>query len=158
MLTLKQIVHDLPGTSTPASHTPLFRGVWRPAPYATLGGTPAGTRVIIDLTDGIIEGRGLTARLQGAAADWFVIGPDGTGTLDWRGRVVTEDNALIYMYGTGRMNTSPGFGGKIVGACMFETGAERYRWLNRLQAVYRAGMTDQGTADALYHDEYFELR
>lgn len=157
MLTTDQIKRDLPGMAASPSLKPLFRGVWRLDPYAILEGTPAGTRVIIDITEGVIQGRGITARLQGAAADWYVIGPDGTGTLDWRGRVVTDDGSLIYIHGSGRRDNTHGSDGKIVGACLFETGADHYRWLNKVQAVYRASVVGEGTPDALYHDEYLEL-
>lgn len=153
MLTTGDIKADLPGTAAPASLKPLFRGVWRLDRSAILAGTPAGTRVIIDINEGVLQGRGITAHLQGAAADWYLIGPDGTGTLDWRGRVVTDDGSLIYIHGSGRRDPD----GKIVGACLFETGADRYRWLNTVQAAYRACVVGEGTPDALYHDEYLQL-
>lgn len=157
MLTTEEISTELPGAQPPAGLKPLFRGVWRMAPPLVLPGTPAGTRVILDLTEGIIQGRGLTARLTGATADWFAIAPDGIGTLDWRGQVTTDDGAVIYIHGTGRMDTSAGSGALITGSCLFETGTERLRWLNSTQAVYRAMTVGYGTADATYHDEYFEV-
>jgi Protein of unknown function (DUF3237) len=154
MLTIDQIAAKLPGATTSAGLTPLFRGVWHMAPPIVLADTPAGTRLIADLTDGVIHGRGLTARIRGTATDWFVIGPNGIGTLDWRGEVVTDEGEVIYLHGTGRMDRR---GETIYGSCLFETGTDRLRWLNKLQAVYRGEIVRQGATGAIYHDEYFEL-
>ncbi|MGI5171487.1 DUF3237 family protein [Spirillospora sp. CA-253888] len=157
MLTPEEIFSELPGAPEPVGLKPLFRGLWRLAPPQVLPGTPAGTRVIVGITEGIIQGRGLTARLAGAAADWLAVAPDGVGTLDWRGQVVTEEGAVIYIHGTGRMDTAHGTGALAFGSCLFETGAEELRWLNALQAVYRSRTVGFGTPEATYHDEYFEL-
>ncbi|MFC6884364.1 MULTISPECIES: DUF3237 family protein [Actinomadura] len=157
MLTIEDIAGELPGTPEPAGLKPLFRGVWRIAPPLALPGTPSGARVIVGITDGFLRGRGLTARLTGAAADWMAVAPDGVGTMDWRGQVATEDGEVVYLHGTGRMDTAHGTGALAFGSCLFETGAERLRWLNALQAVYRSRTVGYGTPDATYHDEYYEL-
>lgn len=89
-------------------------------------------------------------------SDWFLIGPDGTGTIDFRGTLDTDDGATIYMHGLGRCDMSGGVGeaGVLYGAPMFETGDERYAWLNRVQAVFRGVVA----GDGMFYDEYFELR
>lgn len=156
MLAIEDVRTELPGASPRPSLEPLFRGVWRLAPLTFIDAGPVGTRVIVDMTDGVLCGRGLTARLAATAADWYLVGPDGTGTLDWRGRVVTEDGESIAMHGIGRRDRAGD--GRIVGACLFETDAEHYRWLNQLQAVYRAALVGEGTDEVFYHDEYYELR
>ncbi|MQY07504.1 DUF3237 family protein [Actinomadura macrotermitis] len=152
MPTTEEILAELPATPEPAGLKPLFRGVWRLAPPL-----PAGPRVIIGITEGVIQGRGLTARLTGPAADWLTVAPDGIGTLDWRGQLVTDEGAVIYLHGTGRMDTTQGTGALAVGSCLFETGAKELRWLNTVQAVYRSRTVAFGTPEAAYHDEYFEL-
>jgi hypothetical protein len=152
---------QLPGVNEEARLTPLFRGIWRLAPYLILPNTPAGTRAIIEMPQGHLEGRGLSARVRGAAnADWMVIGPDGVATADVRGTVETEDGALIYMHGQGRLDLSGGFGSGTVlrGSALFDTGAEKYQWLTRIQAVYRGVVVGDGAVgEGVYHDEYFEV-
>ncbi|MEV5707989.1 DUF3237 family protein [Actinoallomurus sp. NPDC052274] len=153
----EQILPALPGAPAPAGLKPLFRGVWRLAPTLMLPGTPLGTRVIVEFTDGLIQGRGVTARLKGAGADWFTVDREGLGTLDWRGRVVTDDGDDIYVYGSGRLDTTNRDILMNYGACLFETSADHLRWLNKLQGVYRGQTIRQGATGAIYHDEFFEL-
>lgn len=119
----------LPGISDEASLRPLFRGVWRLAPYLLLPNTPAGLRAIVEMADGYVEGRGLRARTRGQAnADWMVVGADGTGTADVRGTLETEDGALIYVHGHGRCDLTAGFGAGTIlrGSVVFDTSADRY--------------------------------
>src|SRR5947207_3750994 len=79
---------------------PLFAGTWRLAEYRTLGVTPAGTRVIIEMPEGRIEGERVKGKVVGGTtADWFLIGPDGTGTIDFRRTLEADDGATIYMHG-----------------------------------------------------------
>ncbi len=140
-----------------AELVPLFAGTWRLAEYRQLGATPAGTRLIIEMPEGRIEGERVKGRVVGGTtADWFLIGPDGTGTIDFRGTFETDDGATIYMYGSGRCDMSGGVGqaGVLYGAPIFETGDERYAWLNRVQAVFRGVVA----GDGMFYDEYFELR
>ena len=107
------------------------------APPIMLPNTPAGTRVIFEIVDYRWEGPRFTARQKGsAAADWLLLGPDGTGTLDVRVTLETGDGALVLVQYGGRVDTSRGLGGgPVYSAPRFETGDERYGWLNRIQAV-----------------------
>jgi hypothetical protein len=93
-----------------------------------MDGTPTGTRVIVEFTESTWTGERLNARSEGHThGDWLVVGPEGTGILD---------DALIYVSGPGRndafnfMNGAPNYF-----TLMFETGDERYAWLNRVVAV-----------------------
>jgi Protein of unknown function (DUF3237) len=158
MTALAAPLEALPGIDHSIELVPLFRGTWRLAPYLIMPDTPAGTRVIIDIPEGGFEGRGIKARTRTGSADWFIIGPDGTGTLDWRGTVTTEDGAAIYMYGSGRRDVSQSGSALIRGTCQFDTSDQRYRWLNKLAAAYRAISVGEGTDENIYHDEYFEIR
>lgn len=109
-----------------------------------LEGTPSGTRRIVELTDITLEGGRLRAKQKGAAAaDWLLVGPDGTGTLDVRYCVETHDGALVYVSYAGRLDVSGGIGAAPVYATpLFETGDARYAWLNKIQAVAK-GTIDQ---------------
>ena len=104
-----------------------------------LTGAPFGTRVIVDVTDMRIEGPRLRARMKGtAAADWGSRAADGTVQLDVRATLETDDGALIFVQYNGRADFSdPAAPGPVFTTPRFETGDERYAWLNKLQAVMK---------------------
>ena len=120
-----------------------------------LPGTPAGTRVIYEISDYRFDGPRLRARQRGvAAADWLVVGPEGTATLDVRATLETHDGAIVLLQYGGRVDATRGLGGGAIYAAMrFDTGDERWAWLNRLQAVAK-GCLD---GSLLTYDVY-ELR
>lgn len=98
--------------------------------------TPVGGRWIFEVESGKADGDRLQAALKGQAnGDWMTVGPDGTGTLDVRALMETADGALIFMHYTGRVDMSAGPGKPLYSAPRFETGDDRYRWLNAVQAV-----------------------
>jgi hypothetical protein len=100
-----------------------------------LGATPAGRRVI-GLTDGgRFDGDRLHARVGAVGADWLVIGPDGTGLVDARLLLETDDGALIHVTYQGRVDTTQGMRGPFYTAPVFETAAPAFSWLNRVVAV-----------------------
>jgi hypothetical protein len=102
-----------------------------------LDATPSGTRVIVDFDAVRWSGDRLDAKARGrAAADWLVVGADGTAMLDIRFTLETANGALIYVQTHGRADaaTFPK-GGALYLAPLFETGDARYAWLNRVQAV-----------------------
>ncbi len=118
--------------------------------------TPAGTRVVVEFTGIELSGARLRARKRGAAAaDWLTVGPEGTGVLDARFLLETEDGALIYVHGPGR-NEAAAFmqGGVNYFALSFETGAPTYAWLNRVHAVAKGRRQPDGTV----RFEVYELR
>ena len=109
-----------------------------------LEGTPVGTRMIFEVEDGTISGERLNAKLVGqSGADWLVVGPDGTGTLDVRMLVETDDGALVFISYNGRVDL--GHPAHVYSAPRFETGDERYRWLNTIQAVAKGTLSDNGS-------------
>lgn len=95
-------------------------------------GGPHGTRVTVQITGGTFSGPRLTGTVIGPSADWAVVRPDGTIKLDVRVLLRTDDDADIYM-------SYPGIGldggSRLRIAPQFETGDERYAWLNAVQAV-----------------------
>jgi hypothetical protein len=105
------------------------------APPFMLAGTPVGNRVIFEVVSGTLEGERINAKMKGsAAADWLTVGPDATGSIDVRALVETDDGALVFIQYQGRVDSSSPSGPVYI-APRFETGDERYRWLNRVQAV-----------------------
>lgn len=99
--------------------------------------TPSGTRVVVEITSVDCRGERLRAKLKGvAAADWAVVSPTGIGLMDVRLTLETDDGALIYVSYNGRVDLSGGLDGATAyTAPRFETGDERYAWLNKIQAV-----------------------
>jgi len=127
---------------------PLLRAEITLAPPQELGETPLGRRRIIPITGGRFRGDRLAGRVLPGGADWQLIRTDGVAELDARYTLETEDRALIYVRNFGYrhgpaeviqrlaagepvdpslyyMRTTP----------RFETGAERYRWLNGIICV-----------------------
>ena len=117
-------------------------------PPVDVGAGPAGVRQIFDVTGGHFEGPQLKGKLLPSGADWLLLGPDGLGRLDVRATLQTDDGANIYLqyygilemneavqqalgqgretqYGDTRFFTQP----------RFETGDERYAWLNSVVAI-----------------------
>jgi hypothetical protein len=115
--------------------------------------TPSGTRVIVEVEDAALEGERLSGKLKGhAAADWLTMAADGIGTLDVRATFETHDGALVFCTYRGRSDFGTP-GNPIYTAPLFDTGDERYTWLNRIQAVSK-GMVDGLTLTY----EIYELR
>jgi hypothetical protein len=116
-----------------------------------LEGTPAGGRYIFEVGTVAVEGERVRATLKGrAAADWLVVGPDGTGTLDVRALLETDDGALVYAQYNGRVDLTAGAGAPVYATPRFETGDERYRWLNKIQAVGKGAFDGKTLVYELY--------
>jgi hypothetical protein len=107
---------------------------------------PSGTRVIVEVEEFVMEGERLRARQKGkAAADWLTVNPALLGTIDVRALLETDDGALIYTSYTGRLDLSAGPGtSPAYSAPLYETGDERYAWLNKIQAVAKGTVGDGG--------------
>ena len=103
-------------------------------PFA-VGKTPSGVRVIFEANEAKIEGERLSGVMKGKAnADWVVIGPGNVGSIDVRSLMETHDGALVFVQYLGRVDLTKDEP-TIYIAPRFETGDERYRWLNTVQAV-----------------------
>jgi len=114
-----------------------------------LPGTPGGTFVIAELASAHFEGERLKADAKGSAnADWLTIGADGTAAIDVRVLLETDDGALIYLQYAGRLNLADQ---TVIAAPLFQTGDERYAWLNGVQAVAK-GKTDGSTLVYDFHE------
>ncbi len=114
--------------------------------------TPSGTRAIVEVTGFEVTGERLTGHLKGnAAADWLTVDSRGQGTIDVRALVETDDGALIFVTYRGRLDISGGPGtAPAYSAPLFETGDERYAWLNDLVCVAIGGTTADGVEYEVY--------
>ena len=95
---------------------------------------PQGTRTIVQIVGGRLEGPRIKASVQGPSADWITNRADGSYKLDVRLMLRTDDGALILATYNGIAETTA-TGASLRAAPMFETGDPRYTWLTRLQAV-----------------------
>jgi len=101
-----------------------------------LSTTPAGGRLVGEAADCRWEGPGISARQLGrSASDWVRIHADGSMSVDARILLQTHDGATIALSYLGKADRSPAEGGTIFTTPRFETGDERYGWLNAIQAV-----------------------
>jgi len=120
-------------------------------PAIAVGG-PGGTRVTVTVTDVTFEGPRVSAvGPEGvAAADWALVRSDGTIVLDVRLNLRTTDDADIYVTYTGIGVPDADGAMSIRTAPLFETGDERYAWLNNVQAVGIGRVTETGVEYDVY--------
>ena len=113
-----------------------------------LGKTPFGERRIVQITGGSFEGPRVRGTVLPEGGDWILLRDDGALQLDVRATLQTEDGALLYMTYRGFRHGPPEViarlnRGEAVDpdtyyfrtAPFFETGDERYAWLNRVVTV-----------------------
>ena len=113
-----------------------------------LGDSPLGRRRIINITGGTFRGERLSGKVLPGGADWQVIRSDGVADLDARYTLETSDGALIYVKNHGYRHGQPEVLKKLAAGedvdpslyymrttPLFETGDQRYAWLNRLICV-----------------------
>ncbi|HYK78640.1 MAG TPA: DUF3237 domain-containing protein [Micropepsaceae bacterium] len=113
-----------------------------------IGTTPRGTRRYYAVTGGSFEGPRLRGEVLADGGDWLLIRPDGTLELDVRITLKTDDGALIYARYAGMWHGRPELMARLAQgeavdsseyyfriAPLFETGAERYTWINKIMAV-----------------------
>jgi len=130
-----------------------------------LPATPLGDRRIVEVTGGTFEGPRMNGKILPCGGDWILLRRDGVLQLDVRLTLETDDEQLIYMTYHGfrhgpaeviaRLNR-----GEAVAASeyyfriapMFQTGSEKYAWLNGIVA---AGVGDRKAAGPRY--QVFEI-
>lgn len=112
-----------------------------------VGNTPKGNRQILVGEGGEFQGKRLQGIILPHGADWFLIRPDGVGELDVRVLLQTTDNEKIYMNSTGFLHYPREAAKKVLSGkaepseyylrekTVFETGSEKYSWLNSIVAV-----------------------
>lgn len=120
-----------------------------------LGATPVGNRIIQEIEGVRFEGERLKAGLKGkAAADWLAVDATGIAIFDIRLLLETDDGALTYLNYVGKADWSGGMAtAPVYVTATFETGDERYRWLNSAPIVGK-GVVVPGAGLAY---EFYEL-
>jgi hypothetical protein len=103
--------------------------------HAVIRGGPTGTRMIVPVIGGQFAGPNIKGTIVPPAGDWVHARKNRTVRLDVRLQLATDDGESILMTyqgigtpnddGTAALRTAP----------TFETGAEKYAWLNDVQAI-----------------------
>jgi hypothetical protein len=100
-----------------------------------LSNAPGGTRIIAAITGGTFEGPKMKGTVGPApGGDWVTVRADGVMSLDVRMILSTHDGASILVSYVGLMRNVDGVM-QARGAPLFETGDERYAWLNSVLGV-----------------------
>ncbi len=112
-----------------------------------VGGTPKGIRQVLMGTGGEFKGPRLEGIVHPHGADWFLVRPDGVGELDVRVLLKTNDDEIIYMRSAGFLRYARDKAKAVLSGTadpddyylreqtVFETGSEKYGWLNSIVAV-----------------------
>lgn len=118
------------------------------SPLQMIGRTPFGERRIAKVTGGSFAGPELNGTVLPGGGDWLLMRGDGALQLDVRMTLQTDDDSLIYMtyrgirHGPAEIMAALNKGEEVDPADyyfriapFFETGAQKYDWLNRILAV-----------------------
>ncbi|MCG7609467.1 hypothetical protein BA059_12985 [Mycolicibacterium sp. (ex Dasyatis americana)] len=110
--------------------------------------TPLGTRMNYVVKQGRCIGPRIAADVLPGGGDWVLLGTDGVARLDVRATLRTDDGAVIQLTNTGRVQMDRAAADRFAAgelirhdemtarsSPLFETGDERYRWLNAVHTV-----------------------
>ncbi|HEY1831407.1 MAG TPA: DUF3237 domain-containing protein [Acidimicrobiales bacterium] len=103
--------------------------------HTRLPGAPSGDRLVGTSTNYRIDGQRIRGIARSTpATDWVTVRAGGSGTVDARMLIETDDGALILIRYEGRIVYTED-GATVIVAPTFETNDERYDWLNSIQAI-----------------------
>jgi hypothetical protein len=122
--------------------------------FLEVGEGPKGTRLVVEVREVSLESERVNASLAiRDAADWGTVSDNGKlMSLDVRFTLKTDDGEFIYVEYGGRGNLETGLLGT---APTFQTGSEKYSWLNSIQGV-AAGQVNLETGELVYR--LYELK
>ncbi len=129
-----------------------------------VGAGPAGMRAVIAVKGGRVIGERLSGTIVGPGADWALIGGDGYTRVDVRLQIQTDDGAFVYVQYVGLLEMTEAVMGAATDPTKetgwddqyfrmtprFETGDERYSWLNQSVFVGRGRFTKGGVMYEVY--------
>jgi hypothetical protein len=131
-----------------------------------IGATPGGMRLVAAVTGGSLTGDRLSGRVLPFGGDFALTTADGCLHIDVRAGFETHDGARIYATYGGRLMVPPEHAAALADprlresldpanyyfrtAPLFETGDERYAWLNRILAVGMGRLTATGVAYRIF--------
>lgn len=120
-----------------------------------LGETSVGKRIIQEFRSVEFAGERLRGTMTGkAGADWLTIDAEGHATMDIKVVLLTDDGAHVFVTLDGRAYWPQLGQGTIYSRASFESGDERYRWVNHMPLVSRGAVVPELRAVA---HEIFEM-
>lgn len=125
------------------------------APPEVIARTAGGERRVVRILSGRLDGR-LNGEVLPGGADYQMITPDGISYLDARYVIRTDDGALILVRNYGIRHGVIGDDPSkyyFRSTPRFETGDERYLWLNKIIAICSGARTPDAV---LLH--FYEVR
>ena len=141
-------LNDLPEFMKNVRTKPMFAMRLDVRPMLIVGATPGAYRRVGVVTGGSFEGERLSGAVLDGSSDWQTVRSDGSTTLNVRLVLRTEDGALIGMTYQGLRHGPADIiarieKGEVVDPAsyyfrinpLFETGAAKYDWINRVIAV-----------------------
>ncbi|NTW39258.1 MAG: DUF3237 family protein [Cellulomonadaceae bacterium] len=99
------------------------------APDLEVGETPHGTRRVVPIVGGTVDGPLLRGTVVGTGADWNVLRPDGVCFVSAHYLIRTHDGVLVDVLNDGLVDAGPPVQG--VTNPRFEAPEGAYSWLNR---------------------------
>jgi len=118
------------------------------APPVRIADAPHGSRTILRVAGGRVEGPRLNGKILSGGGDWAVMRADGIFEVDIRAMLETDDGATIYTHYGGLVRMAPENWKRFLSGDKpspedyyfrvtprFETGDERYVWLNRAMFI-----------------------
>lgn len=121
-----------------------------------VGDGPFGRRSVAAIGGGRAVGERINGELVGPGADWAVLGGDGYFQIDVRTQIRTADGAVLLLTYTGALEVNDRARKALAGGetgfddqycrthVRLESGAERYRWVNRTLFVGQGRLTPDG--------------
>lgn len=110
--------------------------------------TAVGLRMTFIATGGVLVGPRLTGEILPGGGDWLIVGDDGTGRIDVRATIRSDDGALIHYETRGIIKIPTGGMDRLAAGEVlpfaetyirttprFETADSRYAWLSELVAI-----------------------
>lgn len=132
-------------------------------PSQELGETPLGVRHIVYVKGGSFSGPRIKGDVLSGGGDWYLVRRDGATQLDVRITLRTSDGALIFVRYRGIADVSSKVlqrisKGEAVDPSeyyfritpVFETGSQKYSWLNRLITVGVGRITPSGVSYSVF--------
>lgn len=118
-----------------------------------LGKTSVGRRIIQEFLSVRLDGGRVRATMIGkSGADWLTIDDDNNATIEIRVLLQTDDGAHVFVTLDGRASWPEQLGaGPIYSTVRFESGDERYLWVNQLRLVSKGAVTE---GRAVAHEIY----
>lgn len=131
-------------------------------PAQNVGNGAMGIRSISDVTGGTFEGPRLKGTILPSGGDWVLVNPAlGILNIDVRASLQTDDGATIFAQYKGRIAFGPEKMADLFDpstglpdpadyyfrtAPIFETGSEKYSWINNIVAVGVGRIIEGGVA------------